>query len=137
MRYPVGRVSPPGVRYFIYNNLNPFHANIAAANSKPMNEPSAFCQSSILHFGILSILLILSPFPAGFAIEVLDMINRIYRIKSFGNSLGRKSIKSQALLTNCLGLPLSPFKPYRIHRSAREAGGIVSPIATGRHSKVL
>ena len=87
-------------------SLNAFHAPTAAANSKHMNEPSAFCQSSILHFGILSILLILSPFPAGFAIEVLDMINRIYRIKTFGNSVGRNSMESQALLTNCLGLPV-------------------------------
>ena len=44
-----------------------------AANFKPMKQSSAFCQSLILHFGILSILLILSPFPAGIAIEAFSL----------------------------------------------------------------
>ena len=67
------RVPPPGVRQSIYNNLNPFHAPIAAPNSKTMNQPSAFCQSLILNFGILSILFILSPFPARIANEAFSL----------------------------------------------------------------
>ena len=49
----------------------------------------AFCQFLIFHFGILSILFILSQFPAGTAIKTLDRMNTIYRIKPFGNGLER------------------------------------------------
>ena len=41
-----------------------------AANSKPMKQSSAFCQSLILHFGILSIL---SQFPAEIANEAFSL----------------------------------------------------------------
>ena len=98
-----------------------------------MNQPSAFCQSSILHFGILSILFILSRFSIEPPIEVLYSINRIYRIKPVWSRLFyptetkiRRYVKVRAEAN-----PLDPqwhnyfedhafFKKFCIHR--REAG---------------